>query len=538
MMRSFGRALPCAPQADRPTSVPSIRKASAERSPNLRFRFESPLPATPLQSSDGPSLAGGTTDRRIGILRRMLTTRRTSLVLLLSLLAVVAGCDKSELTSPTGGSPAPEDLIRESWDACYLDGSRIGYVHTAYYRDTVAGAPGVRIVVNGKLALVRFGKRVEQESSETTWRTDEGAVSRFDIVAGLGESRQATTGAVTGDKATLQLTIGGKPATQTIDWPAGTRSSTGVEDELRASPPKAGEARRFPMFLPMFNSVVDVDLKHVGIESVELDGSRRDLARIDVRATPRGQAAQHLDSTYWIDEQGETLKLAIPALKMTAVRTTAERARALNTQPLPDFAAASFVRPDRPLADAHRMQFARYRATLAEGAAAEAFPAATYQAVQPAADGSAEITVVALRPDVPSPAGAKQVPPGEADRQANPFIESDDPELARAAAANGGADPDPWTTSLRLESFVKAYLEDVNFSQLFATAGEAYRSRKGRAGLRLPHVDRSLHRRSLDAARRHARPGRHLGRVSQSERYELQRRRSADDAAAGNQALG
>jgi transglutaminase-like putative cysteine protease len=393
--------------------------------------------------------------------------------LLLFALVLATGCGDT-------ATPAPDSLVRETWDAVYLDGARIGYVHTTVYRATDAGRPVEKVVITSKLALIRFGNRVEQESSETTWRTPEGAVSRFEVIAGLGDSRQTTTGTVSGDKATLVLSAGGKSATQPIDWPAATRSSTGVEDSLRAAPMKAGETRRFPMFLPMFNSVVDVDLKHAGVESVELEGAApRNLSRIEARATPPAQPAQHLDSTYWVDETGETLKLAIPALRMTAVRTTAERARAPSTQPPPDLAVASFVRPEPPLADAHRKQFIRYGVRVAEGSATQAFPAASYQAVQAAADGSVEITVVALRPDAPSPAGAAQVPPGEADRRPNPFIESDDPQIVQAAAANGGADPDPWTTAVRLEAFVKAYLEEVNFSQLFATAGEAFRSKKG-----------------------------------------------------------
>jgi len=385
------------------------------------------------------------------------------------LLLSLAGCGKDE-------SPG---LVRETWDACYLDGSRIGYVHTAYYRETDAGRPIVKIVVDSKLALVRFGKRVEQESRETTWRSEEGAVSRFEVSAGQGASQQKTTGTVAGDKATIVLTAGGKAATQPIDWPAGTRSSTGVEDELRAAPLKAGETRRFPMFLPMFNSVVNVDLKHAGVESVELDGSRRDLTRVDVRATPKTQTDQYLESTYWTDDRGETLKLAISALRMTAVRTTAVRAQAPNTEPQPDFALAMLVRPDPPLSDAHQKHFVRYQVKLAHGAAAEAFPSATYQAVAAAADGSAEITVVALRPDVASPAGTVDATPVEADRRPNPFIESDDPQIVKAATEQGGADPDPWKTAVRLEGFVQSHLRRVDFSKLFDTAAEAYRSKKG-----------------------------------------------------------
>jgi len=412
----------------------------------------------------------------------MHTIRTITPVLLAPWFLAVVGCH--DASSPDA---APDSVVRETWDACYIDGTRIGYVHTAVYRTTDGGRPVEKIVVAGKLTIVRGGKRVEQESSETTWRTVDGAVLRFETIAELGESRQKTSGTVSGDTAALVLSAGGKSVTQSIAWPAATRSSTGVDDLLRAAPLKAGETRRFPMFLPMFNSVVDVELKHVGEESVELDGqaggsagnATRNLTRVDVRATPPAQPGQHLDSTYWTDETGETLKLAIPALRMTAIRTTAERALAPITESPPDLLAAGFVTPNPRLADAHQKQVVRYRVRLTDGSAAEAFPAASYQAVVTAADGSAELTVVALRPDVPSPAGAKQVPPGEADRKANPFIESDDPQIAQAAAAGGGADPDHWTTAVRLEAFVKAYLEEVNFSQLFATAGEAYRSKKG-----------------------------------------------------------
>src|SRR5687768_9674824 len=118
----------------------------------------------------------------------MLKRRLTSTAWALSLLLLVAGCSKSE----------SDGLLRESWDAFSIDGSRVGHAHTAYYRETVDGRPLVKVVVAGKVVLVRFGNRAEQTTSDTTWRTEEGAVSRFEITADLGESKHATTGTVSG----------------------------------------------------------------------------------------------------------------------------------------------------------------------------------------------------------------------------------------------------------------------------------------------------------------------------------------------------
>ena len=383
--------------------------------------------------------------------------------------SAVAAIPSAAGPAVAAASPPAVGAVREVWEAHYLQGAKVGHARTSYVRESEAGRPVVKIVTEGTLRLVRFGKPVEQRMREACWEAESGEVLRFENSVTLGTTPQLTVGAVEGERATLTLVTAGKTTTQTIDWPRGTGGSTAPIDSLRRRPPTVGETRRLRAFLPVFNRIADVTLRAVRREPIVVDGAPRELLRIETAAVVEGNPP--LESVAWCDEQGEVLKTAYPALQMSSVRTTEEAAKAADGAAPPDLGTGSFVVVDPPWPEAHRSTRAKYRVTLADGDAAAAFPSRAAQQVRKLPDGSAEITVDAVRPDTPA-GSVVDAPPTESDRRSTNLVQSDDPTVAGLAAEAAGAEVDPWRIAINLEVFVRTYLRSVTFSDAFASAAE------------------------------------------------------------------
>jgi transglutaminase-like putative cysteine protease len=392
------------------------------------------------------------------------------------LVASCIGCGSGETASPATEAAAVAPF-RETWEAHSLQGTKIGYVHTAYYRQSLDGRPVVLIESNGRLKFQRFGQSLEQTLRERTWETDAGEVVRFESHLLLGDAPQVTTGIVTGTTATLTLQTAGKTTTQTIAWPSSTGGSTAVGDSLLRAPMKPHAVRNFHAFLPVFNRVAAIELRSQTFETVDVDGASKHLLRIDVRSTIAGTPA--IESVVWADSAGETWKTSFPTLGQTAVRTTESRAKATDGGRQIDLGTSTMVRVEPPLRDAHQTQQVRYRVRLDGGDAAATFPPSEGQTVQKLPDGAAEIVVSTVRPDSPLAPGFTSQPPTERDWKPSAVVQSDDETVRKLAAEAVGTEVDPWRVACRAEAFVHDRMRSVQFSQAFATAAETARTLTG-----------------------------------------------------------
>jgi transglutaminase-like putative cysteine protease len=107
------------------------------------------------------------------------------------------------------------------------------------------------------------------------------------------------------------------------------------------------------------------------------------------------------------------------------------------------------------------------------------FPAGPSQAVHSTGGNVAEVTVYALRPNLPGNADAPADPPTEEDRLPNSMIQSDSPAIVKLANESIPAGSDPWTVAVALERFVNDYITLTNYSQAFITAADVVKKREG-----------------------------------------------------------
>ena len=425
---------------------------------------------------------------------------RVLLGLILVAWTAAAGCSPSSADGPSASERAtvadqtpkrstPDDVAppvgyslaedRDAWDAVYAMGHKMGHQHVRVRRHRDGGREDVRIELTSQAAFLRFGEPVEVTTNLTSRETPDGRLIDFEAMEKLGPSPTETRGRVEGDALVLEKTLEKQTRTVRLPWSERNGGFQAVEFSLLSRPMRPSETRVFRALLPVFHQTATVRLTARDHEDVQLlDGTKR-LLRVDSRVVlPDGQT---IDGVYWLDERGETLKTRVEgALQQETFRCS--RDEALDKQGLGtlDIGLISMVALERRIPWPHTSRRIRYRASLADGDPAATFVPGLSQRVKPLGPHSAELTVLAVRPDEPK---TSSVDAGDAptpdDRAPNSRIQSDDQQVrAMAKAAVEGKQGD-WEKAVALERYVFDNIHDKNLSQALASAAEVARTREG-----------------------------------------------------------
>lgn len=371
--------------------------------------------------------------------------------------------------APSGKSPLP--LPRETWDVVYLQGARIGFIHSSYRQEERAGRPVVLIEAGTRLALSRFGQptqqRIEVESAESL----DGELIDFESQTWLGPEPMICRGRVEGKQLVIQTAAGGKTAEQRLPWQPGIGGIAAMELGLARRPMAPGEVRRQRLVMPLLNQalVAEVRLEARDYVRTPLLAGEYELLEVENRTELPGGLA--MTTTLWIDRQGEILKSRMDALGQVTYRTTREVAlEQLPDRPF-DVGFDSVVRITPAPRDPHAARAIRYRVELEGGDPASVFINGGSQSTRLLGPHTIELSV---RSRVPADlAGTAAEPePSDADQSPNDLIQSDDPRVRDLAAEAAGDETDPWKIALRLERFVHNHIASKHFSHAFATAAE------------------------------------------------------------------
>jgi hypothetical protein len=394
-----------------------------------------------------------------------------SLALAALLLWTFAGCPARK------SAPKNDVLDRELWDACYIQGLRVGYMRTAYYRTSEADKPALRIEGVIHLTLMRFGQEIKQEISCATIETPEGQLLSCQSEMTTGSQTMRTTGRVAGEKLELETVSQGKKTGEVIAWKPQYGGFYALEESLARQPMQSGEMRTLQALIIGFNQLGTIELLARDWEDEPLLNGNYELLRIDtVVFFPNGQQMRQIA---WSDRTGEILKTRSLPLEMETYRVSKAEALEKNETPQFDIGLSTAVKLDKPLPNPRDTKRVVYRVHLPGGDPAAAFLNSAAQKVTSFDPHTAELTVYAVRPDQPGNVAAPYDPPTKADRQPNNWIQSDNPKIIALAKQAAGEEKDPWLTALKLEQFVHGYIKEKDFSQAFATAAEVADSREG-----------------------------------------------------------
>ncbi len=380
--------------------------------------------------------------------------------------------------APPPGSPtANADPREETWMACSINGSRIGYTHLVMEPAPDDGQPVLRFEYDDELKLRRFGADTVVRTRLSSLETRDGELLSFRSEMQAGPGAMVSEGRREGDQLKLRTSNQGKVDEHSLPWNKQYGGFFADQLSLRRQPMRPGETRRLQALLPILNVVGQVRLEATAFESIELPAGTRQLLRINA-TTDIGTA--EIKSVLWTDPQGKPHKVKDLQLGMEAVLTTQEDARRPSSGGGFDLGFDTVVRIDRPLRDPHRTRRIVYRARLKDGDVKSLFAEGVMQTVRPLGDGAVEVTVQAVRPDQPpAVAGPPSDPPTDADRQASTMLQSEDATVRKMAEAVAVGQSDAWTIATALENHVKKSIRLKNYSTAMATAAEVAQSLEG-----------------------------------------------------------
>ncbi len=363
------------------------------------------------------------------------------------------------------------------WEAYFLQRSKIGYGHTVARPVQKGGQTLWAIDSINRLSITRFAQRTEQDLKMSTLETPDGQVLEFTTDMSFGPNPMIVRGHVSGQQMILETQTKGTRQTSKIPWSPEIRGFRAVEQSLERAPIKPGEKRTLKMLLPVVNQIADVRLAAADYETTSVLGIDARLLRVEsVARMPDGNA---LESTMWVDAQGQTIKTRVAAMQQESFRTTREVATATQPDGRPfDLGFDAIVKPDKPLPGIHALRQARYQVELTNADPAKVFATGATQSVRSTGPKTAEITVRSL-PIENTPAASSAEPVGKAYTSPSAMLQSDDSRIVAMAEKARGAAKAPSQIAVALERYVHDTVSNKNFSQTFATAAEVAESREG-----------------------------------------------------------
>ena len=406
-------------------------------------------------------------------------------------LSVAVGCAPGGVAPGENREPSQEEVARDSgsrnaagvvaedyWEAVFFQNSQVGHIHTRRERIEEDGRALWRTVSETRIELLRFGDKSSQESTYESVEQQDGRLVRFATESAHGASPVRSAGAVANGKLTITTTIGDRKSASELNWPADGGGFDAVNKSLLRDPLQPGERRTLKSLVPGLDqpTPATVELVASDWESVSIDGEPRQLLRVDARHQLPGDVTMHVAA--WVSDRGEIIKTE-PAPGMYTVRSTAEAAQHLSQRAAQaDIGRDQFVRLAAPAGDLHRALRAKYRVQLKEGSPARTFPAQRSQQVEATDDPhAAMLTVTPLRPE--SMTVDRDPTPDNAFRASNPLVQSDDPRVKELAAQAVAGAADDAARAAAIERFAHEFIEEVSFSQAFATATDVLASRRG-----------------------------------------------------------
>jgi hypothetical protein len=379
-------------------------------------------------------------------------------------------------------APSQPEMMRETWDACFLQGSRIGYAHTTVRCTVQQDLQTIETESVVHMALRREGQTSTQDSRSTSVETPEGQLIRFESEMRMGPKPIRTIGRVHGNRLDTETVAAGSttPQRTSIPWSPDYRGPFATEQTLRRRPMQPGERRTLKCLVTQFDpaEVADVEMIAKDYEPVALRNGTYDLLRIET--VTRFSSGQKIEETIWIDRTGDTHKASVQAMGLETYRTSKTEALEEVEATGPDLFSGMMVKVERPLPHAHQTKRVRYRVHLEGGDPAGVLATGPTQAVKSIDAHTAEVTVYAIRPGRSD--GNPDAPPDlptDADLRPNTFIQSDDPMIVADAKQAAGDETDPWRVAVALERYVHREVANKDYTQAFATAAEVAKSREG-----------------------------------------------------------
>lgn len=395
-------------------------------------------------------------------------------------LAGFAGCNHS----PTD---ATERVLSSEthWGAIVHQREKVGHTMEKIEFLDFDGTAYVRTTTSQQMEVKRAGQRLTMRAEHVFLETPQGHLVRYSTKIDQNGAVTRFTGEVTGGGRSLNITTEStaqqKATTDTIKWKSDYGGLFAVYLLTHDSPIGPAEIRDTVALEPTINQPCSIRVEAWDRELVEmLDGSSYKAIKARQVTQIPGQSA--VDTTIWVNEDGDIIKMKLPVQQMEMYRCSKEFALSSNKSIEFDLAVDTIIPVNAmPRSGRDHLPELTYRVKLKGGNPAEVFSAETNQVLTEVDPHTAELTVWRVRPDTKLPASLSEADrPGEEALASSSLIEVDhDAVQTLAKEANVTEGDDPWQKAVALERFVHEKIEQKDFSQGFLSAGAVAQQQVG-----------------------------------------------------------
>jgi len=388
------------------------------------------------------------------------------------------------LLQASGSQPqVTEQLLKDTWDAAYLEGSHVGYIHSVYKQLQVGERVVIEAVNEFDLTIARFGQRLHQQFVVGNHETLEGKVLAVIMWQTLSkDQRLVLKGKVENNRLLATLRVGDQPAIEKpIAWDPKALGLYQQELLYKRLSLKAGEKVTYRRYEPVFHTILTSELEVIGEEEVGLlDGQKSRLVRV-VQRTQKVEDIHLPAAVLWIDRQGEVRKgqQELPGLgTLVTYRTTREVA----TRPVQarvDVGLGQLIRVKQTIRQPDRAIQAVYAIQVRDLDDLEKiFPQDERQYVRRIRGDTVELVVkqAAVPHEDQEGAAPAELAPY---LKSNHYVRADSPQVRKLASQAVGRETEPWAKARRIAAWVNEHIRDKNFSEAFATADEVARRLEG-----------------------------------------------------------
>jgi hypothetical protein len=390
-------------------------------------------------------------------------------------------------------APAPK-LIKETWDAAYLEGARVGYFQARVEEVERDGKKLTHTSLAMNLRIKRYNEVVTLRMETGCDETAEGKVVGVWMTQYLDKGKLTQTGEVRNGK--LVVRAPNDPNGKALPWndeAIGLYAQDRMFQQRKVKPGDRFDFLNYELALtaPVKVRVAvkdpeEVDLLEVkkGDGEPQLEHVKKTLLRVESvpdKVEVGGKEVPLPRVVSWLDRdfQPARAEMDVPGLgRLTLYRTTKAVAEEEGVAPalLPDLGLTSLISLNRVIDRPHEARSVVYRVTVkGDDDPASAFARDARQEVRNVKGNTFELHVKAVREPVAvdKPEQAK-----EEFLKSNYFLDSDDDKVRELARRAAGDETDPWRKAQRVEKWVHKNMEGSN-SVGFATAGQIARDCKG-----------------------------------------------------------
>ncbi len=370
-------------------------------------------------------------------------------------------------------------LLLDTWDACYLQGTRCGHVHT-YTQEYIQGESHIlQTTIELRLKIRRFESEVIDLGMDVgTLENPQGKVLAVFMRQMLGKTKQVEIiGVVEGNQ--LKLTRDRSTPLPPAPWQDDVLGMHRQQTLFKDKNLKPGDKLRYPSFEPSVNLVVGTHVEAKELEEIELPGKpgKKRLLRVEIKPD-RVEKVQLPTLVAWLSPEKEIVRqdVDMPGLgKIVQIRTTKQDALNVGTGASGvEIGFGQLVRLKQRILNPHQTLAGTYRIKInGDDDPVSTFAKDDRQQVRDLKNGWIELTVQA-----DGGKGVETEEPGAEYRESSYFITSDDPLVKDLARRAIGLKKEPRARAILIERWVHDHMKGVDTEQM-APANHVARTLQG-----------------------------------------------------------